>query len=218
MIISRFFFEVDGELKNRKAEEELDKRRTFLEEQARKSRLAVEARGNRKRTPQGNPVDEPTGQPTDKPDGVPLPSPSPSPLPTPSPKKQESVNTLSSFAGQKTTGKNGNCPHEEIINLYHEVLPELPGVRTWPENNRKILRTRWKEEPERQNLAWWRSYFEYIRESQFLMGREKDWMANLEWIVRPKNMTKILNGSYHKQRHGGIQAWLNQTENNSQPS
>jgi len=119
---------------------------------------------------------------------------------------------------EKTTGKNGNCPHEEIINLYHEVLPELPGVRTWPENNRKILRTRWKEEPERQNLAWWRSYFEYIRESQFLMGREKDWMANLEWIVRPKNMTKILNGSYHKQRHGGIQAWLNQTENNSQPS
>jgi hypothetical protein len=108
------------------------------------------------------------------------------------------------------------CPHEDIIEIYHEVLPMMPCINIWPESNKKILRTRWKEKKERQNLGWWRSYFEYIRESKFLTGQEKEWVANLEWIVRPRNMTKILNGTYHKQKYGGIRAWLNETENNLQ--
>ncbi|MBN2251060.1 MAG: hypothetical protein JW724_03180 [Candidatus Altiarchaeota archaeon] len=126
------------------------------------------------------------------------------------------INTPTSSLGEKASPDDDcKCPHEKIIDLYHEVLPMLPRVHVWPENNRKILRTRWKEEPERQNLAWWRSYFEYVRESQFLTGKEKDWTANLEWIVRPANMTKVLNGSYHKQKHGGIREWLNEMQGNS---
>jgi len=118
-------------------------------------------------------------------------------------------NTLSS-------GKpNLACPQKEIIELYHTILPELPQVRTWPESNQKILRTRWKEEPERQNLSWWESYFKYIHESTFLTGRETDFTADLEWVVRPKNMTKIINGRYHKQKHGGIMAWLTEMQSNS---
>ena len=111
--------------------------------------------------------------------------------------------------------QNGTCPHEKILQLYHEILPELPKVRVWPETNQKILRARWKEDPERQELSWWQSYFEYVRGSPFLLGKEKDWMANLEWLVRPRNMTKVLNGSYHRQKHGGIKAWLNATGSDS---
>jgi len=115
-----------------------------------------------------------------------------------------------------SSGKpNGACPHQDIIELYHTVLPELPQVRTWPESNQKILRTRWKEEPERQTISWWDAYFRYIHESAFLTGRETDFTADLEWVVRPKNMTKILNGRYHKQKHGGIMAWLTEMQQNS---
>jgi len=113
---------------------------------------------------------------------------------------------------------NGACPHQDIIELYHTILPELPQVRTWPESNQKILRTRWKEEPERQVLTWWDAYFRYIHESAFLTGRETDFTADLEWVVRPKNMTKILNGRYHKQKHGGIMAWLTEMQGNSPES
>jgi hypothetical protein len=127
----------------------------------------------------------------------------------------ECINTLSSFSDEKAPS-NGKCPHQEIINLYHEILPMMPRVQIWPEANMKILRTRWKEEPDRKNLSWWRSYFEYIRESQYLTGKVKDWVADLEWLIRPKNMTKVLNGTYHKQKYGGIRAWLNETENNLQ--
>ena len=39
------------------------------------------------------------------------------------------------------------CPHEAIVSLYHETLPELPRVKVWTEERRKQLRARWCEEP-----------------------------------------------------------------------
>jgi uncharacterized protein YdaU (DUF1376 family) len=112
-------------------------------------------------------------------------------------------------------GKYPPCPQTEIVNLYHKTLPELPRVNHWPENLQVILRTRWKEDPVRQNLAWWEEFFRYVHESDFLMGRTKEtFVADLEWLVRPKNFTKIANGRYHgrggtaSKPQPGIAAWL----------
>ena len=111
----------------------------------------------------------------------------------------EGVNTPSSV----------KCPHQKIIELYHEVFPSLPTVKSWPDQLKKILRKFWKEQP---SLDWFRDYFNYIKDSDFLMGRKTDFQADLEWIIRPTNRTKILNGRYHKDsgndKHVGIQRWL----------
>jgi len=93
----------------------------------------------------------------------------------------------------------GKCPHQEIIALYHEVLPSLPKVRVWDNSRKKILRSRWAEDVQRQNLDWWRKFFEYVSGSPWLMGQnEKGWSADLEWLVRPSNFGKIANGRYHR--------------------
>jgi len=112
-------------------------------------------------------------------------------------------------------GKTPPCPQQEIVNLYHKTLPELPRVNQWPENLQVILRTRWKEDPVRQNLAWWEQFFRYVQESDFLLGRTKEaFVADLEWLVRPKNFVKIANGRYHgrgnlsSKPQPGIAAWL----------
>jgi hypothetical protein len=95
----------------------------------------------------------------------------------------------------------------------------MAKIKSWPPNLQKILRTRWKEEPERKNLAWWRAYFQYVRESPFLMGGKTDFIADMEWIIRPTNMTKILNGRYHArgspgtQKFIGIKEWLERKRN-----
>jgi hypothetical protein len=93
-----------------------------------------------------------------------------------------------------------NCPHKEIRNLYNHVLGDtLPQCKLTTTTFDKMLRTRWRENKERQSLAWWEKYFNYIRESDFLMGRtDNDFMASFEWIIRPTNMAKIINGNYHK--------------------
>jgi len=89
------------------------------------------------------------------------------------------------------------CPHQDIINLYHLTLPELQKVKIWGEDSRKKLKTRWNEDPERQSLDWWKSFFlEKIKESDYLMGRVNDFQVNLGWMIGPKNFEKIMNGMY----------------------
>lgn len=103
---------------------------------------------------------------------------------------------------EEDQGSNGSkarhppCPHEAVINLYHEILPELPKVMEWSEENRKNLRQRWREKKERQDFEWWKAFFLYVRTCDFLMGRKKAWNATFSWLVRPKNMGKVLAGEY----------------------
>jgi len=94
------------------------------------------------------------------------------------------------------------CPHEKIVELYHQILPACPRVRIWNAARRRILQARWREDPERQNPEWWRELFSYVADSEFLTGRaqatngRRTFIANLEWIIRPKNIVKIIEGNY----------------------
>lgn len=84
--------------------------------------------------------------------------------------------------------------------MYHEILSksdsDLPKITSWPEHRQKQLAKRWRESPERQNLAWWRDYFAKIKDSDFLMGRSTDFKADIDWIMGPKNFLKIVEGRY----------------------
>jgi uncharacterized protein YdaU (DUF1376 family) len=107
------------------------------------------------------------------------------------------------------------CPQGEIKALYHEILcPPLAPVNEWSPELAKILRTMWREKPERWELPWWKKYFRFVKASDFLMGKKTDFIADLEWIIRPRNRTKILNGRFHNRgspelkKFAGILEWL----------
>jgi hypothetical protein len=88
----------------------------------------------------------------------------------------------------------------EVIALYHEILPELPQVKAWTAKRDKALNARIKEDPRREGSEWWKVYFRYIHESDFLMGRidRGTWPGpDLEWLLNENNMTKIREGRYH---------------------
>lgn len=106
-----------------------------------------------------------------------------------------------------------DCPHEEIIALYHEVLPSNPQVREWNATRRSYLRSRWREKARPNGvtqgyttvdggLAWWREFFAYVAESPFLTGRTNGrdgrppFVADLEWLVKPSNFAKVIEGKY----------------------
>jgi hypothetical protein len=89
------------------------------------------------------------------------------------------------------------CPHEKIIALYHETLPELPIVREWDDTSKRTLKARWREKAERQSLKWWEGYFQLVRCYPYLMGQNNvGWTATLGWLIGPKNMAKVFNGNY----------------------
>lgn len=99
--------------------------------------------------------------------------------------------------GEKKLGPP-DCPQQEIIAIYHEVLPELPPVNDWPDSSADSLRKQWRKAKERQDLEWWRTFFAYIRKCPFLLGEKNDFQASLGWMVKPANFAKIVNGNYEE--------------------
>jgi len=51
-------------------------------------------------------------------------------------------------------------------------------------------------------LGWFAEFFKHIGSSKFLTGRVNDkggrsFAADLEWILKPSNFAKIVEGKYH---------------------
>ncbi len=122
-------------------------------------------------------------------------------------------------------GKNGGvtlksqrgsqCPHQNIIELYHEKLPEAPIVTTWPESLQKFTRARWQTKGQ-DSIEFWEKYFDYVSHSKWLTGQVKDWCADLEWLVRPTNFNKVLNGRYHRNMariYNNMEGWIDAQQN-----
>ena len=95
--------------------------------------------------------------------------------------------------------ENNKVPYKEIIDLYHQILPELPKVQVLTERRKQFLKQRWYEDIERQNLDWWKSYFEKVKSCKFLLGNnDNNWQADFEWLIRQNNLPKVLEGRYDK--------------------
>ena len=106
-----------------------------------------------------------------------------------------------------------NCPQDQIVALYHEILQAHPRVLEWTPTRQALLRTRWREmsapngkragyTTAEDGLAWWRRFFLYVSDSPFLTGKVegregRPFVADLEWMIRPKNFPKVYEGRYH---------------------
>jgi uncharacterized protein YdaU (DUF1376 family) len=105
-----------------------------------------------------------------------------------------------------------DCQHQGVIELYHQFLPTLRKVEVWNSTRQGYLRQRWREVAEElaqekpietaHVLSWWAEFFQHIGKSKFLTGKvnSKDgraFTADLEWILKPSNFTKIIEGKYH---------------------
>jgi uncharacterized protein YdaU (DUF1376 family) len=105
-----------------------------------------------------------------------------------------------------------DCKHSEVISLYHQHLPTLRKVEVWNAARQGYLRQRWREVAEELSksqaidssnvLGWWGEFFQHVGKSKFLTGRvnSKDgraFTADLEWILKPSNFAKIVEGKYH---------------------
>lgn len=108
-------------------------------------------------------------------------------------------------SGQKIQNKTKrkDCPALAIVDLYHQILPEMTEVKVLTDARRRALQARWRENTSRQSLNFWVRFFEYVRTSPFLMGNVErkggmpPWKADFEWLVKAGNFVKIIEGKYH---------------------
>jgi hypothetical protein len=99
----------------------------------------------------------------------------------------------------------------DLLSLYHEVLPELPGVRLMDAARHQalsdfrawVLTTKKPDgSPRAANdaelLTWARDYFERARHNDFIMGRghrseeHKNWRCSIEFLLSAKGMKKVI--------------------------
>ncbi len=131
-------------------------------------------------------------------------------------KKKEpngSVGSADDQPGEIAPGKPGlpNCPVQDLVDLYHEVLPELPKVRLLNEGRRKAVGKLWRfaltskksdgtprAETAEQATAWIRDYFGRARDNDFLMGRgyrspeHAGWQCDLDFLLTDKGMKHVI--------------------------
>lgn len=109
--------------------------------------------------------------------------------------KEYPPETTAEEANQTQEQKNetSSTPYKEIVDLYHQICVSLPRVAKLSEKRKQLLRARWKEYPD---LQFWQELFQRVETSDFLTGRKTDFRADFEWIIKPSNIIKIIEGRY----------------------
>ncbi len=99
-----------------------------------------------------------------------------------------------------------SCPHAEVIDLYHEMLPELQKVvkSRWGGSQRaRDLLARWREDERHQDLQFWKWFFEIVRTNPHWLGENgRGWKADLAWLLRRQNFDKVLERGVSLQEAG----------------
>jgi uncharacterized protein YdaU (DUF1376 family) len=202
------FFPVngDGRRHNKRAEEELGKHRLQVEHNR-----VVGHLGGRPRKKPGN---NQSGIP-DETRKVTRTEPGDNPSHSQKPEKTK-TSTADAVEGRDAVATVADCPHQKLIALYHEILPDCPRVEKLTAARQQVIRARWRDEakPNRENhrgysteeqgLAYWRRFFGYVAQSRFLTGKapgrdgKPPFVATLKWLVTDENFAKVIEGQYHR--------------------
>lgn len=110
-----------------------------------------------------------------------------------------------------SAAKLPTCRAESIVNLYHEILPELPAVRLLGAPRKKAISSFWKfvltskrsdGQPRATDaesaLVWIRAYFSRARENDFLMGRgtkatgHEGWTCSIDFLMSEKGRIQVI--------------------------
>jgi uncharacterized protein YdaU (DUF1376 family) len=161
----------------------------------------------------GKAGEKPGGKPDESPP-TPTPDPDPEPSPEPPPTSGVLVGDSSDARRQQSPGRVKAAAyqrrefHDQVVAAYHETLPDLPAVRDWSERRRRKLNARIAERLRAQKPAdtveYWRKLFANVAASDFLTGRRTEWRCpGLEWLLEPKNFTKVIEGSYDNRSGNG---------------
>lgn len=132
---------------------------------------------------------------------------------------QQEPNSKPPHSSDKEKEPNGSvartslptCQTQSVVDLFHEVLPELPAVRLLNPSRKKAIAGFWKfaltskrsdgtarATDAESALLWIRDYFERTRENDFLMGRgpkasgHENWTCDIDFLLSDKGKKHVI--------------------------
>jgi len=119
--------------------------------------------------------------------------------------------TNESQTNDKRIATNNNDKNENNIDIcqqvadeYNRLLPELGKVKVLSNKRKAWIRASIKQmsktEHDFSDIEIWKRYFNYISDSDFLMGTKQgsDWSASFDFLVNKNNLLKVVEGKYEQ--------------------
>lgn len=116
----------------------------------------------------------------------------------------------------KTTKHACACPHQDLVNIYHESMPDNPRCKILNKQRMAAIKARWDEaaaldclpfgyKTTGEGLEAWRNFFDICNESIFLTGKSKPkedgkppFIADIDFLFSPAGFAKCLENKYHR--------------------
>jgi len=102
-----------------------------------------------------------------------------------------------------------DCPYDTIVDAYHDACPALARAEIISTARRAAIKARWREVcandhlDSAQGIELFRSYYAIVGRSKFLLGKvnprpgqQQPWRASFDWLLKPANFVKVLEGTY----------------------
>jgi hypothetical protein len=114
------------------------------------------------------------------------------------PRENENLNNVSKLKQKK-------IDYEKIKDQFHDICTTLPQIIEMTDARKKTIRTLKRNNP---NFDF-EAFFKKVNDSDFLSGRNGKWeKCYFDWIFKPANRIKILEGNYDNKKsavaQGGV--------------
>ena len=92
--------------------------------------------------------------------------------------------------------------YTSIMNLYNSICVSFPVCRNLSDNRKKMIKACFKNGIKEEDFE---RAFRLSEDSPFLKGmNNRGWSANFDWIIKPNNIVKILDGNYTQNTNTSI--------------
>lgn len=96
------------------------------------------------------------------------------------------------YKKENTKEKRDNAFFERVKDEFNSVCVSLPTVKLLTDTRKRRIH---KARSTLKDVSF-TDFFKRVEKSDFLTGKETEWRASFDWIFKPENLTKILEGNY----------------------
>lgn len=99
-----------------------------------------------------------------------------------------------------TPPKTVRTDYQAVLDAFHESCPSLPKVQKLSDSRKKAIKARLND----FGLEDIKRAFALTEQSDFLKGTNANgWQAGFDWLMKPANLTKVLEGNYENKHKAG---------------
>lgn len=94
-------------------------------------------------------------------------------------------------------------PYAAIMDAYNTTCTSLTAIKIMNDKRKQAVKARFVQDFH-GNMGEVRAFFRKVAASDFLCGRnDRNWTANFDWLMKPSNAVKVLEGNYDNRRPKG---------------